>query len=380
MTMRTTMLALGAMLALTTSGLAIETKAGQALLVDHASGTTLFAKDADKLVPPASLAKLMTIEIVFDMLERGRLKPDELVRISENAWRTGGGQSGGSAMFLEVRSQVPVEDLLNGIVIQSGNDASIALAEHIAGTEDAFAQLMNERARKIGLTNSTFRNSTGLPHPEQNVTMRDMVTLAEHIYTTYPERYDLFAREAFEWNGIRQRNRNPLLDENLGADGLKTGHTQASGYALVASAVPDDDRLFLAVSGLSSAAEREREAVALLRWGSRSFERRRLFGEDEPVGEARVYGGSQRSVPLVARGGVEIFLPLTERNELRARVVYEGPVEAPIAKGQRIGVLRVTKGDEVTQETPLYAGTDIAVGPLHLRALDAAQEALAFWR
>ena len=356
-----------------------ESRADQALLLDHDSGTVLYAKNADERVPPASLAKLMTMEVVFDRIRSGRLQLDELVTISEKAWREGGASSGGSTMFAELGSQVPVEDLIKGIIIQSGNDASIALAEHIGGTERVFASLMTERARELGMNDSTFRNSTGLPDPEQLVTMRDMVTLARHLFETYPEFYQLYSEEAFTWNGITQRNRNPLLRENLGADGLKTGYTEASGYALVASAVRDGDRLFLAMSGLDSIRERAEEARSIMGWGTRAFERRRLFEADEIVGNARVYGGTSRQIPLVAAGAVDIFLPLTDRNDIRASIVYDGPIQAPIEIGQPIGVLRVRQGDRVTQETPLYAAEAVATGALHLRALDAAQEALFSW-
>ena len=356
-----------------------ESRADQALLLDHDSGTVLYAKNADERVPPASLAKLMTMEVVFDRIRSGRLQLDELVTISEKAWREGGASSGGSTMFAELGSQVPVEDLIKGVIIQSGNDASIALAEHIGGTERVFASLMTERARELGMNDSTFRNSTGLPDPEQLVTMRDMVTLARHLFETYPEFYQLYSEEAFTWNGITQRNRNPLLRENLGADGLKTGYTEASGYALVASAVRDGDRLFLAMSGLDSIRERAEEARSIMGWGTRAFERRRLFEADEIVGNARVYGGTSRQIPLVAAGAVDIFLPLTDRNNIRASIVYDGPIQAPIEDGQPIGVLRVRQGDRVTQETPLYAAKAVATGALHQRALDAVQEALFSW-
>ena len=360
---------------------AFETKAGQAILVDHETGTTLFQKNADERVPPASLAKLMTMEVVFDQLRSGRLSLDDELPISEKAWREGGADSGGSTMFAKLNSYVTVADLIRGVIIQSGNDASIALAEGIAGSEAAFARLMNERARAIGMTNSTFRNATGLPDPEQLVTLRDMITLARHLFATYPEFYELYSQRSFTWNGITQSNRNPLLgDERLGVDGLKTGYTSDSGYALVASAANQGQRLFMAVSGLETSADRARESRALLTWGTRAYDRQRLFEPGEVVAEARVFGGTRRTVPLGADGPIDIFLPLTDRDQLEARAVYVGPVRAPVRKGQPIGVLRVTRGDAVTQETPLLATEDVGVGPLHLRALDAAQEAIVFWQ
>lgn len=360
---------------------AFTTKAGQAILVDHSTGTVLYQKNADEPIPPASLAKLMTMEVVFDQLSSGRIALDDTFPISEKAWREGGSNSGGSTMFAKLNSDVAVEDLIRGVIIQSGNDASIALAEGIAGTEEAFVRLMNERAEAIGMEDSTFRNATGLPDDEQLVTLRDMVMLARHLFETYPDFYELYSVPEFTWNGIRQPNRNPLLgDTRLGVDGLKTGFTDASGYALVASAANEGERLFMAVSGLESARDRERESRALLTWGTRQFDRERLFEPGEVVANARVYGGTQRTVPLAAEGAVDIFLPLAGRDELEARAVYEGPLAAPIRAGDAVGVLRVTRGDEVTQETPLIAAEDVPVGGLHLRALDAAQEAVTFWR
>ena len=357
-----------------------QTQAEQAILVDHSTGTTLFQKNADVRIPPASLAKLMTMEVVFDQLESGRLSLDDTFTISEKAWREGGSNSGGSTMFAQLGSDIRVEDLIRGVIIQSGNDASIALAEGVAGTEEAFARLMNERAGKIGMRNSTFRNATGLTDPEQLVTLRDMVTLARHLFVTYPEFYKLYSEREFTWNGIRQPNRNPLLgDDRLGVDGLKTGFTDASGYALVASAKNEGERLFLAVSGLASARDRERESRALMTWGTRQFDRARMFEPGEVVAEARVYGGTQRSVPLIAENAIDIFLPQAGRDDLRARAVYQGPIKAPVRQGDVIGTLRVTRGDEVTQETPLVAAQDVPVGPIYLRALDAAQEAVTFW-
>ena len=358
---------------------AIETKAGQAILVDHETGTVLFAKNADERIPPASLAKLMTMEVVFDALSKGRIGLQDTVRVSEDAWRRGGEASGGSTMFLSVNSEVSIENLIRGVIVQSGNDASITLAEAIAGSEATFARLMNERARELGMTDSTFRNATGLPDPEQRVTLRDMVKLARHLFETYPEFYRIYSEDAFTWNRIRQPNRNPVLTMGIGGDGLKTGYTEESGYALVASAEQNGDRLFLAVSGLESAKDRREEARSLLLWGFRSFERRRLFGEGDTVADVRVYGGAQDTVPVRAQAPIDIFLPIAGRDALTAEVAYEGPVQTPVRVGDPIATLRVRRGDEVTQETPLYAAENVERGPLHRRALDAAREALVFW-
>ena len=374
-------LTLAVALAAPAAAQSFQTKAGQAILVDHSTGTVLYQKNADERIPPASLAKLMTMEVVFDQLSQGRISLDETFPISEKAWREGGSESGGSTMFARLNSEVPVADLIRGVIIQSGNDASIALAEGVAGTEESFVRLMNERAAEIGMRDSTFRNVTGLTDPEQLVTLRDMVALARHLFDTYPDFYRLYSEREFTWNGIRQPNRNPLLgDTRLGVDGLKTGFTDASGYALVASAENGGERLFMAVSGLESSRDRERESRALLTWGTRQFDRERLFEPGEVVANARVYGGTQRTVPLAAEGAIDIFLPLAGRDDMEARAVYDGPIRAPIRRGDAVGVLRVTRGDEVTQETPLVAAEDVPVGPIYLRALDAAQEAVTFWR
>ena len=356
-----------------------DTDARQALLVDHGTGTVLFDKGADERIPPASLAKLMTMEVVFSRLRAGALSLEDEVTISEDAWRRGGEASGGSTMFLRPRSRVKVEDLIRGVIVQSGNDASIALAEHVAGNEITFARLMNERAAAIGMSDSTFRNATGLPDPEQRVTLRDMVKLARHLFETYPEYYTIYAERDFEWNRIRQPNRNPLLDADLGADGLKTGYTEESGYAIVASASKDGRRLFLALSGLESSRARAREATELLRWGWRAFEPRDLFGAGENVAEIRVYGGAAPSVPVTTGGPVTIFLPIAGRADLKAEVAYDGPVPAPIREGDTIAVLRVRSDDRITQETPLLAARSVERGPIYMRALDAAREFVQFW-
>ena len=355
------------------------TKAEHAILVDHETGTVLYDKAADVPVPPASLAKLMTMEVVFDRLKRGRLALEDEFIVSEDAWRRGGEASGGSTMFLRPRSRVKVADLIRGVIVQSGNDASITLAENIAGDEATFAKLMNERAAKIGMTDSTFRNSTGLPDPEQRVTLRDMVRLARHLYDTYPEYYPIYSERSFEWDGIEQPNRNPLLASGLEADGLKTGYTEESGYAIVGSAVEDGRRLFVALSGMESARDRATQSVALLRWGMRAFEPRELVEAGRSLGEVKLFGGASATVPVEADGPVVVFLPVAGADDLRAEIVYTGPVPAPVAKGDAIARLRVTRDGELTQETPLFAAADVPRGALHQRALDAALEWVQFW-
>jgi D-alanyl-D-alanine carboxypeptidase (penicillin-binding protein 5/6) len=356
-----------------------ETKAPHAIVMDYDSGTVLFEKAADEKFPPASMAKLMTLEVVLGELKEGRLSESDEFTISENAWRRGGAPSGGSAMFAELNSRVSLHALLRGIMIQSGNDAAIAVAEGIAGSEPAFADLMTRRAAKLGMKDSTFHNASGLHDPDQLVTARDLATLARHIITEYPDHYTIFSEPEFTWNDITQRNRNPLLDDGVGVDGLKTGFIKESGYGITASAKRNEQRLILVIAGLSSEAEREAEARKLLDWGFRAFQQVTVFEAGETVGEAYVYGGDIGRVPLEARGPIRVLVARNADEALRARVVYEGPLIAPIEAGARVASLRVWDGDRVVQETPLYAAQAVGVGPLHSRALDALGELLFGW-
>ncbi len=356
-----------------------ETKAKQAFLMDSESGSILFQKDADALIPPASLAKLMTMEVVFHALSTGELNLEDTFTISENAWRRGGSNSGGSTMFAKLNSDVRLEDLIRGVVIQSANDACIAIAEGMAGSERAFAGLMNERAKKIGLTKSVFRNSTGLTDPEQKVTVRELAFLARHIQTTYPQYYGYYSEPDFIWNKIRQRNRNPLLAGNLGADGMKTGYTEASGYGIVGSAEQDGQRLILVLSGMESKKQRRSESRKMMQWGFRAFKAVSLFDKDEIVGEARLYGGAKSGVALKAKGPLKIFVPVGNRDRLRARIVYTGPVLAPVEEGAKIAKLQVEIGGVLSQETPLFAAESVGTGTIRQRALDALGELMFGW-
>jgi len=350
------------------------TSAPQAMLIEADSGSILYERDADKLIYPASLAKLMTAEYVFNEVKQGRLKLDDEFIISEDAWRRGGAPSRTSSMFAPIHSKVRVEDLLRSVIIQSGNDASIALAEGIAGNERTFADRMTKRAREIGLVHSTFMNATGLPDPDQKVTVRELAKLARHIIHTYPEFYKIYGEPEFTWNKIRQYNRNPLLKVDIGADGLKTGYTKESGYGLVGSAVQNGLRLIVVVAGLDTANERANEGRKLLEWGFRSFQSRLLFAEGQAIGDAKVYGGDRGRVPLIPVKAVRIMLPRNANDKIIARIVYTGPVPAPVKKGQEIGRLKVWRNDAVALEMPLYAGADIGTGNLPQRAFDAATE------
>ncbi|MGM0560296.1 MAG: D-alanyl-D-alanine carboxypeptidase family protein [Pseudomonadota bacterium] len=333
---------------------AFETEAREAILVDHETGSILYEKQADKAMPPASMSKIMTAYMVFDRLEEGRLSTDDKLPVSEKAWR-----KGGSKMFVEVGEEVAVSDLLRGVIVQSGNDACIVLAEGISGSEEAFAREMTEVGREIGLKDSTFANATGWPHPDHRMSARDLAALARHIIDEFPQYYEIYSETEFTWNDIRQGNRNPLLYRNIGADGLKTGHTEEAGYGLTASAVQDGRRLVLVVTGLDSVNERAEEASRLLSWGFREFNNFNLAEKDEPIDEATVWLGAEATVPLVAADELVVTLPHAARDELEARIVYEGPVPAPIEKGQTIGTLILSAPGMPEQEIPLLAAKDV---------------------
>lgn len=338
---------------------AIETTAREALLLDMDTGTVLLQKNADTPMPPSSMSKLMTVFMVFEQLKEGRLSLDDTFTVSENAWQKGGAASGGSTMFLDPYSTVQLEDLLRGIIIQSGNDACIVLAEHLAGSEEAFAEAMTRRAHDIGLTNSTFRNSTGLPHPDHQMTARDLATLAERIITGFPEYYPYYSEKEFTYNGITQHNRNPLLYKNIGADGLKTGHTSVAGYGLTASAKLNGRRLILVLNGLSNTRARSEEADRLMSWGFRTFENVEMFKPGATVTEAEVWMGQTETVPLVLPDGLTVTLPRNARRTMTVTVRYDGPVPAPIQRGDEIATLVIEAPDMETLVFPLQAGTHV---------------------
>jgi len=351
----------------------IETKAKHALLMDADANLVLFEKDADALVPPASMSKLMTLAIVFRELKAGHITLDTEFPVSEHAWRTGGAPSGSSAMFAPLNSKVTVSDLIQGITVQSANDAAIILAEGISGTEDAFAKEMNKFAREIGLTKSTFVNATGLPAEGHLMTARELGILARYLIYTYPEYYHFFGEPEFKYREkFVFRNRNPLIGSDLGVDGLKTGFIEEAGYGLVASAKRGDQRLILVVNGLDSKQDREGEPRRLLEWGFKNFRPFRLFDQGQKVSDALVWGGTQHYVPLVGAGNIDIILPINSSGKVSASVVYQGPIKAPIRKGDKVAVLRVTSTESsATNEIPLYAGDDIAQSNFAMRGLDS---------
>jgi len=351
-----------------------QTSADFAILMDARTRGILFAKAPDAPMVPASLVKVMTAAVVFEEIKAGRLSLDDAFTVSENAWRRGGAPSGGSTMFAVVNSRVPVVDLLRGLIVHSGNDAAIALAEGIAGTEENFARLMNERARAIGLRNSTFRNATGYADPEQRTTARDLAQVSLYLIENFPDLYALFGEREFTWNKIRQQNRNPLLAMDIGADGLKTGNLTESGYGLVGSAVRDGQRLVVVLNGLPNARERANEGRKLLDWGFNNFETRELFKSGEVIDQAQVYGGARGRVPLLAREAVRVLVPRGTSDRLDVKVVYRGPLRAPVAAGMEVGHLRVTRDDVDALVVPLYTGEAVESGSLSQRAFDALFE------
>ena len=348
--------------------------APHAILIDAENGGVLYQRDPDKLIFPASLAKLMTAEYVFHQLKEGKIKPTDEYTVSEYAWRTGGAPSHSSTMYAAIHSKVPVADLLRGMIVQSGNDACIVLAEGLAGSESAFAEKLTERAREIGLEKSVFANSNGLPNPDTHVTTRELAMLAQHIILEYPDLYTIFGEREYTWNKIRQFNRNPLLTMSIGADGLKTGFTQEAGYGLVGSAVQNGLRLIVVVNGAKNAKERGDDAKKLLEWGFRSFEQRVLFAAGTTVGSAKVYGGANSKVGLIADRQVRVMMPKAGSDRLIARIVYTGPVPAPVKKGQEIGAIKVWRGDSLILTQPLQATDDVGKGTLTQRAFDAVTE------
>jgi len=354
---------------------AFDGDAPTAILMEATSGSILFEKNADELRAPSSMMKLMTAAVVFNAIKEGKVKLTDEFRISENAWRKGGAPSGGSTMFAAINSKVPVDDLLHGAIIQSGNDACIALAEGIAGNERMFANdHMTKRARELGLTKSTFGNASGLPDPSNRMTVRELGRLARHLILDFPEFYKLFNEREFTWNKIRQQNRNPLLNSMNGADGLKTGYTKEGGYGMVGSAVQNGVRLIVVVNGLDDPDDRAQEAKKMLEWGFRNFEPRTLFAENQFVGYAKVFGGESRSVKLTSREPIKVMVPKNGSEKLIARIVYNGPVRAPIQEGQQVGLVRVWRGNNVAMETPVYAAESIGPGSTMRRAIDGASE------
>ena len=339
--------------------LAIETIAEQAFLIDMTTGEVLFEKNADQPMAPASMSKMMTAYMIFERLRDGSLTLEDTFTVSENAWRKGGAKSGGSTMFLKPGKRAKLEDLLRGIIVQSGNDACIVVAEALASSEAAFAEEMTVRAKELGLQNTVFKNATGWPDPEHLTTAQDLALLAKRTITDFTEYYHYYAEKEFTYNTIRQINRNPLLYKNIDADGLKTGHTVESEYGLTASATNGDRRLILVVNGLATKKDRSREPERLLNWGFRDFNNYRLFSAGEEVTEANVWLGKEDKVPLVIEREMLLTIARKARHKMKVTVTFENPIPAPIAKGDPVAKLVLTVPGRDKLEVPLLAGAAV---------------------
>ncbi len=341
------------------SAAAIETQARNAILMDYDTGQYLYVKDHEKMVPPASMSKLMTVNMIFEKLKDGSLSLDDTFTVSERAWKLGGAASGGSTMFLKIGEKVRVEDILKGILIQSGNDACIVAAENLAGSEDDFAEMMNKRARELGLNNSSFANSTGLPHPDQKMSVEDLAKLARHIIKEFPEFYHIFSEKYYTHNNITQGNRNPLLYSMPNADGLKTGHTEEAGFCLTASAKKGERRLIEVMTGMNSNKERSEEAERLMEWGFREFNNYNLLNKGQEIAEIPVVFGNEKEVRLVVPETVKRTLKKSQASKIKMTAVYDKPVKAPVAAGDKLGEVRIELDGQEMENVPLVADKNI---------------------
>ena len=349
-----------------------ESKAAQAILIDAKSGAILYEKDADTAIPPASMSKLVTQAVVFDALKAGRLKLDQEFIVSTDAWKRGGGAAGGSTMYAEVNSRIKVDDLIHAAIIQSANDACIVLAEGMSGSEQAFTQRMASKAKELGLNHSSFANATGLPDPNHKMSVRDLSVVARYIITKYPEYYKIYGQPEFLWNKINQQNRNPLLKEYPGADGMKTGYTKEAGYGLVGSALRDGRRLIMVVVGLPSINDRKAEAQKLLDWGFGQFKVIDLYGQGEIVSRARVWGGSEHWVNLVVHDALKVALSPAEQEKAEVKMTYSGPLMAPVKAGQSVGTVRILIDGKPVSDAPLEVAEDVpAVDSMWKKAWDS---------
>ena len=344
------------------------TVAREAIIVDYDAGVVLMEKNADQRMPTSSMSKVMTVTMAFDALKNGKLTLDQKLPVSEKAWRMQG-----SKMFVELGSSIPVEDLIRGIVIQSGNDATIVLAEGMAGSEADFADMMNAKARDFGMMNSHFVNASGWPDPEHYSTARDLATLAIHTIHDYPDYYKYYAEKEFTWHNIHQMNRNPLLFRNLGVDGLKTGHAEEAGYGLIASGVRNDRRVVMVLNGMSSEKERAQESARLMEWALQSFENIRLFSAGDTVEQAYVAMGIAEQVPLVVEADVIATVPRAVRNDLKVTAAYNEPLLAPMKKGDQVGTLKIEVPRIGMIEQPLLAGADVEKLGIFAGAIEKAK-------
>ncbi|SCX00677.1 D-alanyl-D-alanine carboxypeptidase DacC precursor [Agrobacterium sp. DSM 25558] len=355
----------------------IAVKAQQAYMIDAETGTVLLAIDENTPFPPASLAKLMTVEVVMDALSKRQISAETSYPVSEYAWRTGGAPSRTSTMFAALKSSVGINDLLTGIIVQNANDGCLVVAEGMAGSDAAFAKRMTERAAALGMTSSSFANSTGLPDQVSKTTARDMVLLAKHIHETFGERYGLFSKPDFEWNRIFQRNKNSLLGN--GIDGLGLGFAEGHGFSSVVSAERDGRRIYLTLAGLPDDKTRQEEARRVVEWGLTAFQKRDLFQKDETVGNIGVYGGSTAAIDLAVHEPVSILIPISNPDRLSGRIVYNWPLNAPLEAGYNAATLKIFSGEKLLREVPLYTTAAVEKGTLTQNAAGALKELLFFW-
>lgn len=331
-----------------------ETLAKQAVLIDVDTRSILFEKSSQEQMPTSSMSKVLTAYMVFEALKEGRLKMEDTITISQNAWKMEG-----SKMFAPLNSQVRVEDLLQGLIIQSGNDAAVALAEGVAGSEGAFADQMNKKAKELGMKNSHFTNASGMPDPNHYSTCYDLALLSYRLITDFPDYYHFYSQKDFTYNNIKQGNRNPLLYRNIGADGVKTGHTEAAGYGLIGSAVQSGRRLIMVFNGLESMQARADESAKLLDWGFRNFQPIAMYKKGDTVETAKVWFGAQPTVPVVVNENIKGIYKVGEQDKLQVSAIINEPVQAPVKAGQEIGVLNVKMGDFPPRAYKLYAGANI---------------------
>ena len=336
------------------SSIGIETQAKHAVIIDAQSGAVLLDKLGDERMPPASMSKIMTAYVVFDMLKHGRASLEDELPVSERAWRLQG-----SKMFVPIGAHIKIDDLLKGMIIESGNDACLVLAEGLAGSEAAFVELMNQKAKEIGLTNSHFANVTGLPDSGHWMTAHDLATLSIRTIKDFPEYYHYYSQLDYEFNNIKQGNRNPLLYKGVGADGLKTGHTDESGYSLTASVKRNDRRIVLVLAGLPTAKARAQESERLIEWAFRDFSNYKLFAAGDRVEDADVWLGSEPRVPLTVSQDLVVTLPRTSRKDMKVTAEYDRPIPAPVARGQTVGKLSVTAPDAAPAGAPLVTAASV---------------------